>query len=41
MWAWGLGSLWLGSWWVRGELGLILGDEEVMGSILVGDGLIP
>jgi hypothetical protein len=38
MWVWGL---WLGTWWIRGELGLALGDEEVMGSILVGGGLIP
>jgi hypothetical protein len=37
----GFGGLWLGTWWVRGELGLLLGDEEVMGSIPVGGGLIP
>jgi hypothetical protein len=29
------------TWCIRGELGLILGDEEVMGSIPVGGGLIP
>jgi hypothetical protein len=36
MWAWGLVGLWLGTWWVRGELRLILGNEEVMGLIPVG-----
>jgi hypothetical protein len=38
-----LWSLWLGTWWVRGESGLIFGDEEVMGSIpvTVGGGFIP
>jgi hypothetical protein len=31
-----LGSLWLGTWWVRGELRLTLGKKEVLGSIPVG-----
>jgi hypothetical protein len=33
--------LWLGTWWVRGELRLILGNEEVLGSIPVGGDLYP
>jgi hypothetical protein len=37
----GLGRFWLGTWQVRGELRLILGKEEVLGSIPVGGGLIP
>jgi hypothetical protein len=32
----GLGRLWLDTWSVRGEVRLILGNEEVLGSILVG-----
>jgi hypothetical protein len=32
----GLGSLWLGTWWVRGELRLTLAKEEVLDSIPVG-----
>jgi hypothetical protein len=26
----------LGTWWIRGELRLILGNDEVLGSIPVG-----
>jgi hypothetical protein len=26
-----------GTWWVRGELRLIFGNKEVLGSILVGE----
>jgi hypothetical protein len=31
-----LGSLWLGTWWIRGEKRQNLGKEEVLGSIPVG-----
>ena len=31
----GLRGLWLGTWWIRGELRLILGNEEVLGLVLV------
>jgi hypothetical protein len=30
-----LWGLWLGSWWVRRELRLIVGNEEVLGSIQI------
>jgi hypothetical protein len=32
----GLENLWLGNCWIRGELGVTFGKEEVLGSIPVG-----
>jgi hypothetical protein len=32
----GLEILWLSTWWIRRELSLTLGKEEVLDSILIG-----